>query len=38
MMHFADGMTGRSCAEFCCEFGLGCVGACKYIRAVPATT
>jgi polyhydroxybutyrate depolymerase len=21
------GMYGRSCAEYCCEFGLGCVGA-----------
>jgi hypothetical protein len=22
-----SGMRGRSCAEYCCEFGLGCVGA-----------
>lgn len=23
----ASGMSGRSCADYCCEFGLSCVGA-----------
>lgn len=24
---YVTGMTGRSCAEYCCDFGLGCAGA-----------
>jgi hypothetical protein len=28
----ASGMSGRSCAEYCCEFGLGCVVKSHAIR------